>query len=84
MTSIDLLRTLNDEELIAFIKMMSGDTEKLQNWVLMVYRTKKFIKEGKTKDYILCSRENFKIWCDNLLNEASEDEIKVYEGTFEL
>lgn len=63
---------------------MSGETEKLQNWVLMVYRAKKFIKEGKTKDYILCSRENFKLWCDNLLNEATEDEIQVYNGTFEL
>lgn len=84
MTSIDLLRTLNDEELIAFIKMMSGDTEKLELWVANVYRAKKFIREGKTKDYIFCSRENFKIWCDNLLNEATEDEIKVYNGTFEL
>ena len=84
MNSIDLLRTLNDEELIAFIKMMSGDTEKLELWVENVRRAKKFIRDGKIKDYICCSRVNFKIWCDNLLNEASEMEKQIYNGDLEL
>lgn len=83
MTSIQLLRTLNDEELIAFVLMMS-DEYMLSQWVLNVYRAKKFIREGKTKDYIACKREDYERWRKNLMNEASEGEIEIYKGKYKL
>lgn len=82
MTSIDLLRTLNDDELIAFILMMSRDTEILSQWVLNVLHAKEFVKGGMKRDYIGCKVKDFYLWKRNLLNEACKSEQKIYNGTF--
>lgn len=83
MTSIDLLRTLNDEELIAFILMMSKEYM-LSQWVANVHFAKKFIKEGKKRDFLGCKIEDFETWKRNLTNEASEMEKQVYNGEFDV
>ena len=79
MNSIDLLRTLTDEELIAFIIMMS-DKNAIEHWTFDVFRAKKFVKTKK--ETFDLDNETFEMWKRSLLNESDEEEIKIYRGEY--